>query len=231
MHSTPAAAGVEPGMLAVTTRNRLRSPRFCLPMLRARRLIARQLATQSGLLRYASGIVSPTEFLTLTVWEEREAMRAFMQTGAHERLMWHFTHWTASFWAMRWDPATEGVEARPISPLVAVGLLPERVSRAGPLGPRPESSILEPRGCGLMCVTAWFDGVRGATLAWQTTRRLRSKAVRCSGGFDVPPQGLVIGILKDQPQTPELLAGADWVTCWQPAEYEIGHWDGLRLRT
>jgi hypothetical protein len=24
--------------------------------------------------------------------------------------------------------------------------------------------------------------------------------------------------------------GACWTMCWQPGDYEIGHWDGLRLR-
>src|SRR6266581_2461093 len=73
-------------------------------MLLARRRIARQLAHQPGLVRYASGVSTPTEFFTLTVWENRESMQRFMQTGAHEQLMWQFTTWTSSFWGMRWEP-------------------------------------------------------------------------------------------------------------------------------
>ena len=69
-------------------------------MLRARRLIAHQLQSQPGLVRYASGLVSPTEFLTLTIWNDRQAMQRFMQTGAHEQRMWLFTRWTSSFWRM-----------------------------------------------------------------------------------------------------------------------------------
>lgn len=77
-------------MLAVTTRNRLRSARLCVPMLLARRHIARQLRTQPGLVRYVSGLSSRTDFFTLTVWDSREAMQRFMQTGAHEHFMWRF---------------------------------------------------------------------------------------------------------------------------------------------
>jgi hypothetical protein len=93
-------------MLAVTTRNRLHSARFCLPMLRARGLIARQLARAPGLVRYVGGVAGPSEFLTLTVWEDKRAMQSFMQSGSHERFMWAFARWTASFWSMRWEPAT-----------------------------------------------------------------------------------------------------------------------------
>ena len=42
-------------MLAVTTRNCLRSPRLGLPMLGARLLIARQLSRAPGLVCYAKG--------------------------------------------------------------------------------------------------------------------------------------------------------------------------------
>jgi hypothetical protein len=242
----------------VTTRNRLRSPRFCLPMLRARALIARQLAHQPGLVRYASGVASPTEFLTLTVWESREAMQVFMQSGAHERLMWHFTRWTASFWGMRWEPGAESEElgawsglrlaslgtAPPVtSPLVAAGLLPASVPRAGPFGPRLESGNLEPRASGLFGLCAWFTGPLAPVRARGAAARLRAVAgtdaglLRWSVGLDLPPQGLTITLWHDAPGARQLAlallgtaAGADWAMCWQPAEYEIGHWDGLRLR-
>ncbi len=59
-------------MLAVTTRNKLHHWRFCLPMLRARRYVREQLATTPGLIRYVSAVASPTEFLTMTVWENRQ---------------------------------------------------------------------------------------------------------------------------------------------------------------
>jgi hypothetical protein len=243
-------------MLAVTTRNRLRSARFCLPMLRARLLIARQLAHQPGLIRYASGITSPTEFLTLTVWDSREAMQRFMQSGAHERFMWQFTRWTATFWGMRWEPdvqelgawsgrrlAAQAAAPRPTSPLVAVGLLPPNPPRAGPLGPRPERGGLEPWACGVVAVTARFDGARAPLRARGAAARLRAEArsnpglLRWSLGLDLPPQALAISLWQDLPEAREralallgVEAGADWAMCWRPADYEIGHWDGLRLR-
>src|SRR5262245_56731081 len=228
-------------MLAVTTRNRLRSPRFCLPMLRARRVIARQLAATPGLIRYASGVVSHSEFLTLTVWEDRAAMQAFMRTGAHEQLMWQFTRWTASFWGMRWEPSEDergawnvlhlgqaAAPARPVSPLVAVGLLPPNPPRAGPLGPRTEAGVVEPRECGLVGITARMEGA-GAPLALRSAQRhLAAEAaahadlVRYAVGADWPPQALVVSLWRDSAATRalELMARelrASWAMCWQPA--------------
>src|SRR5215472_4027942 len=104
--SSDFALGSRSTMLAVTTRNKLHSIRFSLPMLRARRYVSAQLATTPGLIRYVSAIASPTEFLTLTVWENRQVMFNFMNSDAHRRFMWMFTRWSASFWSMRWMPTT-----------------------------------------------------------------------------------------------------------------------------
>jgi hypothetical protein len=246
----------EGAMLAVTTRNRLRSARFCLPMLRARRVIAHQLASTPGLIRYASGVVSPTEFLTLTVWEDRAAMQAFIRSGAHERLMWLFTRWTAGFWGMRWEPSADEMGAwdglrlsrapatvHAVSPLVAVGLLPPNPPRAGPLGPRHEGGVVEPRDCGLVAVTARLTGVGGLLSVRRTRRRLAAEAadnpdlVRWAVGADLPPQALLVSLWRDSPAARAralAVLGRDpcvsWAMCWQPADYEIGHWAGLRLR-
>src|SRR5579859_321038 len=95
-------------MLAVTTRNKLRSGRYSLPMMRARGFVREQLATTQGLIRYVSAIASPTEFLTMTIWQDRQAMFNFMSSGAHQEFMWMFSRWSASFWSMRWIPT--GVE-------------------------------------------------------------------------------------------------------------------------
>jgi hypothetical protein len=240
-------------VLAVTTRNLLRSPRFCVPMLLARRQIARQLALQPWLLRYASGLVSPTEFLTLTVWESRESMQRFMQSGAHERNMWQFTHWTSSFWGMRWEPlrqergtwsgmslSAHSATARPVSPLVSAGLLPASVPRAGPLGPRrSDEPSSEPRAANIVAVTARFDGGSAGLRAWRAANNLRqtqatdAALVRWSVGVDWPSQGLAITLWRDEPHVRDHALGhlgADWTMCWRPADYEIGHWDGLRLR-
>src|SRR5260370_3049071 len=93
-------------MLAGTTRNKLRSWRFSLPMVRARRYVREQLGTTPGLIRYISAIASPTEFLTMTVWENRQSMFNFMSSGAHEKFMWMFSRLSASFCSMRWMPTT-----------------------------------------------------------------------------------------------------------------------------
>jgi hypothetical protein len=226
-------------MLAVTTRNRLRSARFCLPMLLARRDIARQLATQPGLLRYASGLTSATEFYTLTVWRDREAMQRFMQTGAHEREMWQFTRWTSSFWGMRWEPLAQE-RSTPMSPLVSVGLIAPKAPMAGPLGPRPETVGVQPRQSGITCVTATFDGALGALQARNAASRLRamrqkdSRLLRWAVGVDLPPRAMALSLWQDLPdaieRAREALHDANWLSAWRAADYEIGHWDGLRLR-
>jgi hypothetical protein len=77
-------------MFAVTTRNKLHSWRFCLPMLRARHHVKAQLAAAPGLIREVTAIAGLTEFLTLTVWESRQAMHALMSDGALESVMWMF---------------------------------------------------------------------------------------------------------------------------------------------
>jgi len=241
-------------VLAVTTRNQLRSMRFCVPMLRARRLIADQLTHQPGLLRYASGVSSPIEFFTLTVWRDRESMQRFMQTGAHEQHMWLFSRWSASFWGMRWEPtsleletwsglalARHDPEPRPVSPLVATGLLPGHVPRAGPLGPRPETSAVEPSGSGVFALTARFEGARSALGAWRRGRVQpasldNSPPMRSGVGLDLPSQALSINLYRDEPGLRERAlgdaqaSGATWAMCWHPADYEIGHWNHLRLR-
>jgi hypothetical protein len=226
-------------LLAVTTRNRLRSARFCVPMLLARREIVQQLVHQPGLLRYASGITSPTEFFTLTVWRDREAMQRFMQSGAHERNMWQFTRWSSSFWGMRWEPLSEPTR-QPASPLIAAGLLPPCARLAGPLGPRPEGVDVEPRGAGVTCVTAMFDGAMAAVRAHQAASRLHrlqgneTRLLRWSVGLDMPPRALAITLWEDAPETRtiarDLFCEAGSLSMWQAADYEIGHWDGLRLR-
>lgn len=237
-------------MLAVTTRNCLRSVRFCVPMLRARRLIARQLADQPGLIRYASGVASPTEFFTLTVWENRELMQRFMQTGAHQQLMWQFSRWSSSFWGARWEPAATSdeigdwaglrlanldVDARQPSPLVVAGLLSPSVPRAGPLGPRPETSAVEPRQSGIFVLTARFEGPLPSIRArWPSPPN--NARLRRGVGLDWSPQALSISLWQDRPRVRgralgEARAdGASWAMCWEPADYEIGHWDHLRLR-
>jgi hypothetical protein len=212
-------------------------------MLLARAEIARQLAHQPGLLRYASGLASPTEFLTLTVWRDHASMQRFMQSGAHERHLWQFTRWTSSFWAMRWEPLGQATDrSTRVSPLVAAGLVTHNpdASRTGSFGARPERGHLEPRASGVTCVTGVFDGAQGVMHARRAVARLRAaqrtepRLLRWSIGVDLPPRGMAITLWRDEASArqcaAELLHGATWLMDWQAADYEIGQWDGLRLR-
>jgi hypothetical protein len=235
-------------MLAVTTRNVLRHPGLFFPMLYARLLVARQLAQTPGLIRYAGGIVGPTEFLTLTVWEDKGYMQAFASSGAHRRFMWLFARWSESFWSLRWDPTEQergawaglnlagaSPEGRPLSPLVRLGLIrPDPVPRS-PLA-------LEPRGAGVFGTMARHEGPAALALAVRARRRLAAEArngtlLRWAVGVDLPPQLLVVTIWRDLPGAREpalrLLGeelGLAWAMCWRPGDYEVGHWSSLRLR-
>jgi hypothetical protein len=69
--------------------------------------IRRQLARTPGCIRWASVIAGPREFWTITVWQTRDGMLAFMRSGAHEDIMWLFGKWLRSFWLSRWRPTNQ----------------------------------------------------------------------------------------------------------------------------
>ncbi len=243
-------------MLAVTTRNKLHSWRFSLPMVRARRYVREQLATTPGLIRYISAVASPTEFLTMTVWENRQAMFNFMSSGAHEQFMWMFSRWSTSFWSMRWMPTTaeEGAwdglsfanmvdpedqlwrAAQPQTPRLP---LPEQ--RPGRL---PGGRSIDPSSCGVYAITALVEATNPGHL-WSLLSRVRefrrgpnhSQLLRwCVGGVD-PRRFWVLTLWHDAPEgLAEAVCAlrrhlnASWTMCWTAGEYEIGHWDRLRLR-
>ncbi len=240
-------------MLAVTTRNKLHSTRFSLPMLQARRHVRDQLATTPGLIRYASAIASPTEFLTLTVWESRQAMFNFMSSGAHEQFMWMFSRWSASFWSMRWVPTTmeegawEGLSlasraepgdqtwraALPKAPQLP---LPER---------RPGRHVGDPSASGVYAIFALVDVANPGDF-WVLLRAVRSfrcetdhvRPLRWSVGSVEPCRFLALTLWHDDALEGPADAvrrlrrslNASWTMCWRAGEYEIGHWNGLRLR-
>ena len=243
-------------MLAVTTRNKLRSLRFSLPMVRARRYVAAQLATTPGLIRYVSAIASPTEFLTMTVWENRQAMFNFMSSGAHQEFMWMFTRWSASFWSMRWIPseAEEGVwqglslregraweeqlrsAAQPHLPH-----LPFSEQQAGRLS---GGRLADPSGCNVYAITALVEAASPGHL-WKllsAARELRregghSRPLRWNIGAVGPRSFWILTLWRANPEG-QLEAvralhqhlGASWAMGWRAGEYEIGNWNGLRLR-
>jgi len=90
-------------VFAITTRNKLRSPRYAPHMVRAWFRVRRQLYETPGMLRYTTGIANLTEFYTCTLWETEMEMFAFMSSGAHRDMMWNFSRWSDAFWAMRWE--------------------------------------------------------------------------------------------------------------------------------
>ncbi len=62
-------------------------------------------------MRYSTGIANLTEFYTITLWANEMDMFAFMSSGAHRDMMWNFSKWSESFWAMRWDASTDEIGA------------------------------------------------------------------------------------------------------------------------
>jgi len=243
-------------MLAVTTRNKLRSWRYSLPMMRARGYVREQLAATPGLIRYVSAIASPTEFLTMTVWENRQLMFNFMSSGAHQEFMWMFTRWSTSFWSMRWIPtgAEEGAwqglslrnlvepdeqlwrDALPQAPQVP---LPDKQP-----GRMPGSRVADPSGCDVYAITALVEATNPEYF-WKllaSVQRFRrevghTRLLRWNVGivglrsfwiltlWRAAPEGQVdvVRLLRQR-------LDASWIMCWRAGEYEIGNWNGLRLR-
>jgi hypothetical protein len=247
-------------MLAVTTRNELHSWRFCPPMLWARRRIRQQLAVTPGLIRYVPAIASPTEFLTLTVWESRRAMFDFMSSDAHRTFMWMFARWSASFWSMRWLPTTaeQGTwEGLSLASLVEPGdqswrrpqppLLPLNEQ---PPGRAPGAHFADSGRSGVYATTALVETASPGRLwallraVWELYRDADGPQIlRWSVGAVDSRRFLVLTLWRDVPGGGEGAEGyadvaralcrrlsATWTMCWAAGEYEIGHWNGLRLR-
>lgn len=247
-------------MVAVTTRNKLRGPRFFLPMLRAWLLIRRQLSQTPGMLRYITGIASLTEFYTLTIWDSRSAMFRFTASGGHRQMMWMFTRWSESFWSMRWHTtadevgvwggsklaaetiSVEELDERPNSPVwlarsqVAESLAPY-IDTAG----RPDKRDLDPTTCGVAAVLArvatpsplQVNRLIRAMRPWRTTPGL----LRFTAGVGLGECLLVslwwADALNEATSLMQSIVGRfpnAWAMRLTAGDYEIGHWDGLRLR-
>lgn len=238
-------------MFAVTTRNKLNSPRFLVSMLAARRHVRCQLRATPGLLRWADAIGSPTEFYTLTLWESRQAVFDFMSSDAHRDMMWMFSRWSDEFWSMRWLPtgreagawddlhvaehATKSLRPPPQTPVPHL----TRPARAG-------FGSLDPTHAAVMAVTARVR-VRSPQTALQLLRLTRdwrrqspdARPIRWAIGSMEPNEYVVLTVwprsaadsatISPWHTLTRTLPDA-WVMEWQPGDYEIGHWDGLRLR-
>lgn len=91
-------------MLAVTTRNWLKSPRCLIPMLVARQRVREQVGRTLGLIRWADAITGPLEFCAPTVWADQSAVVSFKSSDAHREPMWRCAQWSAAFRSMCWHP-------------------------------------------------------------------------------------------------------------------------------
>ncbi len=243
-------------MLAITTRNKLRSLRFSLPMVRARRYVAAQLATTPGLIRYVSAIASPTEFLTMTVWENRQAMFNFMSSGAHQEFMWMFTRWSASFWSIRWIPSDaeegtwQGLSLRNLSEKdeqrwsEVQSQAPQLTLAVHQPGRMPGGRLADPSGCDVYAVTALVEaatpGHIGKLLASAQGFRRESdqtRLLRWNIGAVGPRSFWILTLWRANAEgqlkvvrTLHQSLSASWTMGWRAGEYEIGNWNGLRLR-
>lgn len=183
-------------MLAVTTRNKLRSRRFFAPMLYASAQVRRQLADTPGIVRFTTGISGLTEFYTLTIWESKTAMFQFTGSGNHRQMMWLFTRWSDSFWSMRWLPTA------------VLAHIPSRSLKL-------------------------WQRLRHLLHAWQASRALLrfKNALSIDGYFHLSlwhawaEEEMMNFIAK---LTDYLNEG--WMMQFRPGNYEIGNWDGMRLR-
>lgn len=246
-------------MLAVTTRNKLRGSRFFWPMARARQRIKSQLYRVPGIVRFITGIASPTEFYTLTIWESQAAMFNFTASESHRQMMWMFTRWAESFWSMRWQLTADEVGAWDSLTLAdRVDVSEARAQLHGPgwLARSQMAETLAP----YFDITGRLDrrafdpttSAGAAVLArvltpsplavYRLKRELRSwqatpGLLRLAVGID-PGQCLLITVwlasaLEESrslmQRLPERFPGT-WAMRFTPGDYEIGHWDNLRLR-
>ncbi|MBD2018904.1 DUF3291 domain-containing protein [Leptolyngbya sp. FACHB-36] len=84
------------------TRLRLRSSRFLLPFLWEAILSLRQAKRASGN-RFASTRRQPNHvYWTLTVWQDESAMRAYIRSGSHGRVMPKLIHWCDEASTVHW---------------------------------------------------------------------------------------------------------------------------------
>jgi len=243
-------------MLAVTTRNKLRSWHYSVPMMRARGYVREQLATTHGLIRYVSAIASPTEFLTMTVWEDRQAMFNFMSSGAHQEFMWMFSRWSASFWSMRWIPtaaedgAWQGLSLRnPVEP--DEQQRNDARPQAPPLpllehqqGRMSGGRLIDPSNCDVYAITALVE-VSSPEHYWKLLRIVQefrreaehTQLLRWNVATIGPRNFWILTLWRNASGRPTDVVqvfrqrlGASWAMCWEAGEYEIGNWNGLRLR-
>ncbi len=223
-------------MLAVTTRNKLKSARFLLPMLIARRRVREQLQRTRGLVRWADAIASPTEFYTFTVWPNKQVMFNFMSSDEHRDLMWLFTKWSDEFWSMRWLPSEHELGEWNGIHLARRGAV-NKPAPQSPIpviakSPRPGAGPIDPSACPVSAVMAQVDARTVPTLRSRLHVLNAAQPVRAALGSLGWNQYVLISVWKDCERIWSALTDLHptWAMQWRPGDYEIGHWDGLRLR-
>jgi hypothetical protein len=212
-------------------------------MLLATLAIRRDLRRARGLLRAANVIAGPTEFLTLTVWTDRDAMRAFMSSGAHERIMWRWPELFSAFWLGRFSATEREAGAwrgLRVGRLAARGtavrsdfIPPSFASR----DPRPRD--LEPLHLAATTTIhhggsadAWIAGIR----SWRDAHgRVRAdpRVLVSAAGLSLDGELAMIAVWRDEAAAsaavPSLARDAAWSMAWRAVD-EFGMWDGRRLR-
>jgi hypothetical protein len=199
-----SASADGPIRFAVTTRSRLRTARFFVPMLVANAGIKRQLAVTPGSIRFASVVAGPREFWTISLWRSRGEMLAFMRSGMHERMMWRISRWFSAFWLMRWRPTEEEfgdwegarlaraparVQAMPASAAsVVLSGVPDLLAAFGPdgaptieLAPHVRRARRRVAGCVGVMLRIETRSVFGLPRAWRDVHRLKAE-LECLGG-------------------------------------------------
>jgi len=234
-------------MFAVLTHSRLKDARSFPAMLRSTLEIRRDLARARGLLRAANLIAGPTEFLTITVWSDRDAMQAFMASGAHQRIMWRWPDWLSAFWLGRLAPlGNEHGSWR--------GMCVSKASARGTgahaefVSPAFASHEQRPRDLESLGLGAAICVVRPAKrLGWpQVVARARRLPAILSGtgvlaratGYSLDGEYVGIALCRESRVAADIcsrgsaLGGPEmsvWAMSWQPLD-EFGSWDGKRFR-
>lgn len=236
-------------MFAIVTRNKLRSHRHAASMVWAWWHIRRQLAETPGMLRYTTGIANLREFYTLTLWERELDMYRFMSSDAHAQMMWNFRKWDESFWSMRFNPCEEEIGewherrfagAERDTGTFADAVPDELLSHL----PVLQQFRMQPAGCRTLRIDAVIGRVPAPSpLAILRVRRaLRSwhdaGAVSRSVVAVGPGECLLVAV-PARPQSEQartMLTRLDerlpeaWGMRFHLTDFEIGHWDQLRLR-
>lgn len=235
-------------------------------MIKAWFRVRRQLYKTKGMIRYSTGIANLTEFYTVTLWENEMDMFAFMSSDAHRDMMWNFSKWSESFWAMRWDASTDEVGAWTTSYTNNNKGFHDQfdvtLGRSSHSTRNPVQEWLIEKGLGkhlempdkLDAKSPQAHGIPGtmALLAripaksppkyykilthlgyWRAEAGIIKLSVCIGFGECIVIAILNAGALEESRRLMLLLENFfpdAWAMRFKGHDYEVGHWDGLRLR-